>query len=142
MEFIKSHYIHLFGDYYRVRTDLDFLEKKVDAIGFGVQYSVKFPTALVELPSFRLYKKPIYIRWFPELLISVGMINLENDSFRFSGIHQTNEFFLYYQYGLVWNLYANKWSHISLMYLQEYQPSLKNNPHNYIPLQTKFVIKL
>lgn len=142
MQIHHSHYVHLFIDYYRVRTDLDFLSKTIDAIGFGIQYSLKFEDAIVRLPPIRLYKKPIHIRWYPEILASAGLINLANMNFKLSGLHQTKKYYFYAQYGIAWNFYINKWAHISLLYLQEYLPSVKSDPYHYAPLQTKFVIKL
>ena len=111
-------------------------------MGFGLQYSFKFDNCLVELKPFRIYKKPIHIRWYPELTASVGAMNLANESFRISGLHQTDKFNFFVQYGIGWNFYINSWLHLSIMYLQEYLPSLNNDPYRFGPLQTKLVFKL
>ena len=142
LEVVELQYLHVFGDYYRVRTDLDYLEKRIDAFGFGIQYCYKFPSSLVNIGPIRLYKKPITIRWFPEVLISGGLINLENRTYRTSGTVKSMKFHSYYQYGMAWNIYINKWANVSIMYLQEYFYSLKNDVYRYGPLQTKLVIKL
>ncbi len=141
-EFSKSQYLHLFIDYFRVRTDLLYLDQSIDAFGFGIQYSLKFEEALVSLPPIRLYKKPIHIRWYPELSAGIGVINLKNEEFVNSGIHSTNAYYAYGQYGIAWNFYFSRWGHVSLLYFQEYFPSLSQNPYTYFPLQVKLVIKL
>lgn len=142
MEFVRSQYLHLFIDYYKVRTDLDYADKSINSVGFGVQYSFKFDNCLVELKPFRIYKKPIHIRWYPELTASVGAMNLANESFRISGLYQTEKFNVFVQYGVGWNFYIDSWLHLSLLYFQEYLPSLKNDPYRFGPLQTKLVFKL
>ncbi len=142
VEFLRSQYLHLFIDYYRVRTDLDYADKSINSVGFGLQYSFKFDNCLVELKPFRICKKPIHIRWYPELIASVGAMNLANESFRISGLHQTEKFNVFVQYGIGWNFYINSWLHLSLLYFQEYFPSLNNDPYRFGPLQTKLVFKL
>jgi hypothetical protein len=142
IEFVKSQYLHLFVDYFRVRTDEDSKDKSINSFGFGLQYSFKFDNCVVELKPFRIYKKPIHIRWYPELTGSVGAINLANESFRISGLHQSEKFNVFVQYGIGWNFYINSWLHLSLLYFQEYFPSLNNDPYRFGPLQTKLVFKL
>ncbi len=141
-EFSESQYLHLFFDYYRVRTDLNFLDSTIDAFGFGIQYSLKFDEALVSLPPFHIFKIPIHIRWYPELSTGIGLMNLKNDEFRLSGLHQTKSYYAYGQYGIAWNFYINAWGQISLLYYQEYTPALSHDPYRYSPLQIKFVVKL
>ncbi len=142
IEFLRSQYLHLFVDYFRVRTDEAYKDKSINSLGFGLQYSFKFDNCLVELKPFRIYKKPIHIRWYPELTASVGAMNLANESFRISGLHQTDKFNVFVQYGIGWNFYINSWLHLSIMHLQEYLPSLNNDPYRFGPLQTKLVFKL
>lgn len=142
MEFVRSQYLHLFVDYFRVRTDEEYEDKSINALGFGLQYSFKFDNCLVELKPFRIYKKPIHIRWFPELTASVAAMNLANESFRISGLYQTEKFNVFVQYGIGWNFYIDNWLHLSLLYFQEYLPSLNNDPYRFGPLQTKLVFKL
>jgi hypothetical protein len=142
IEFVKSQYLHLFIDYYGLRTDLDYKDKSINSVGFGLQYSFKFDNCLVELKPFRIYKKPIHIRWYPELTASVGAMNLANESFRISGLYQTEKFNVFVQYGIGWNFYIDSWLHLSLLYFQEYFPSLNNDPYRFGPLQTKLVFKL
>lgn len=142
VEFSESQYLHLLIDYFRIRTDLNFLDKSINAFGIGIQYSLKFEEALVSMPPFRLYKKAINIRWFPELSFAIGTVNLRNNNYILSGLEQTKVYYLYGQYGIAWNFYFNNWGHISILYLQEYTPSFSHNPYRYFPLQVKLVIKL
>lgn len=142
LEFLKSQYIHGYFDYFRVRTDLNYLDKSIDAIGYGLQYSIKFDNALVEIPPFCLYKKPIYIRWYPELIFSFGFMNISNESYRLSGLIKSDSYSPFYQYGISWNFYLNNWLNLCLLYLQEYKPALLHNPYSYYPLQIKIGLKL
>lgn len=142
MEIAKAQYIHLLVDVYRTRTDLDYVDKYIHSVGFGLQYSIKFTDCRVELKPFRLYKKPIHIRWYPELYATVGAMNLANESFRLSGLHQTETFYPFFQYGLGWNFYLEDWLHLSLLYFQEYFPKQKHDPYRFLPMQLKIVFKI
>jgi hypothetical protein len=141
-QFLKSQYLHIVVDYYRVRTDLLGYQSQINSTGFGIQYSLKLENALVSLKPFRLYKKPISIRWYPELSMNYGKINLLNTTFRLRGLHQSSKYYGYFQYGIAINFYLNRWSNLSLMYIQEYFPYIKHDPYRYSPLQLKFVIKI
>jgi len=141
-EFRKSQYVHLLVDFYSRRTNKDFKDKYIHSLGFGLQYSIKFTECLVQMKPFRLYKKPIRIRWYPELHATIGAINLANENFVLSGLYQSEDFNPFFQYGIGLNFYLEKWMHLSLLYFQEYFPSENQSPYRFYPLQLKMVFKI
>lgn len=138
----KGSYIHLIADYFHLKTNLPGHVPEISSLGIGLQYSIKFEEALVALKPFRLYKKPIAIRWYPEISISYGKMNYVNPSILISGIRQTSKYYGYFQYGIAFNFYINRWCNIAILYIQEYFPNLKHQPNSYLPLQSKIVFKI
>lgn len=137
-----SNYLHLMLDYFHVRTNLPGYEPELNAFGYGIQYSYKFENAIVELKPFRLYKKQIFIRWYPEISMAYGKMNLVNPSFLLSGLKQADKYYGFIQYGIAFNFYINQWCNLTVQYFQEYFPHLKHDPYRYYPLQLKIVVKL
>lgn len=141
-EIFKANYLHLVADYFHLKTNLPGHEPEISSLGLGLQYSIKFEEAIVALKPFRIYKKPISIRWYPEISVTYGKMNYVNPSILISGISQTEKYYGYFQYGITFNFYVNRWCNIAILYLQEYFPNLKHQPNNYLPLQSKIVFKL
>ena len=129
-------------DCFHSKTDLAGYTPEVYSTGFGLQYSYKALGASVELKPFKLYKKPICLRWYPELSVAYGLINLFNTNYVLSGLKMGDKYYGFFQYGLIINMYINRWCNFGIMYMQEYYPSLTHDVHRYAPLQLKIIFKV